>query len=560
MIRCDGGGMKHQWCSLDQALEKSVFQSMQDILSQAEDYIEGMRDEILGTSYRGRWQPANEDSGRGSRNNPSSYDDNANGNGYSNSRGENGTGAWRTVRGNDVGVESRFKRMSLNDSQRETRGFGDRTQQYGQNSQLAQQRDHQQPSGGGGGSFRDNADGSQHRRPQDNPRYKTKLCEKFESDGECPYGHKCVFAHGSDELRPREATPSAAGALPRGMGDDRTRDPSSAQQPTSPFGHQARFPELRGSMPHDQSNAASRYNNNPLYKTRLCQRFSEDADCPYGSKCQFAHGESELRTSPEQPFQPRTPRDGQFQPRTPTDYAAPGSYGRTMPNQGQNMWRRGPLDSIGERLQAPRILRNLSWSNTGARPDNDSPSFSDDSSVESPAYPSSVVSPKSAGAGEAEFRGPHAAPLVTPVAQKLPTQEHSSRNGSGNASKGSSNTSSVSQTLPARKPHDQRTGGSRKADAGGSKPWIKVVEVSDRDLKEMGSPLAGSDSASAAKPKPVSKAAELDSRLTAELVEFFAKGNGKEPTLHASFKEVTQMEFRNNLTKQQLLNIVIAAL
>ncbi|KAJ1897178.1 hypothetical protein LPJ81_004587, partial [Coemansia sp. IMI 209127] len=560
MIRCDGGGMKHQWCSLDQALEKSVFQSMQDILSQAEDYIEGLRDEILGANYRGRWQPSNEDSGRGSRNNSGSYDDNVNGNGYSNGRGENGTGTWRTVRGNDVGVESRFKRMSLNDGQRETRGFGDRSQQYGHNNQLAQQRDHQQPSGGGGGGFRDNADGSQHRRPQDNPRYKTKLCEKFENDGECPYGHKCVFAHGSDELRQREVSPSAGGALPRGMGDDRTRDHSSAQQPTSPFGHQTQFTDLRGSMPHDQSSAAPRHNSNPLYKTRLCQRFSEDADCPYGSKCQFAHGENELRTSSEQPFQPRTPRDGQFQPRTPTDHAALGSYGRTMPNQGQNIWRRGPLDNISERLQAPRMLRNLSWSNTGARPDNDSPSFSDDSSVESPAFPSSVVSPKSTGAGEAEFRGPHAAPLVTPVAQKLPTQEHSSRSGSGGATKGSSNTSPVSQTPPTRKPHDQRTGSSRKADAGGSKPWIKVVEVSDRDLKEMGSPLADSDSADAAKSKPVSKAAELDSRLTAELVEFFAKDNGKAPTLHASLKEVTQMEFRNSLTKQQLLNIVIAAL
>ncbi|KAJ1664047.1 hypothetical protein IW140_004346 [Coemansia sp. RSA 1813] len=568
MIRCDGGGMKHQWCSLDHALEKSVFQSMQDILSQAEDYIEGMRDEILGSGYRSRWQSTNEDGVRGSRNNSSSYDDDSNNNSnrYANGRGENGTGMWRTVRGNNVDVESSFKRMSLNDGERETRGFGDRNQQhgqqYGQQQHFAQQRDHHQP--GGSGSFRDNAEGSQHRRPQDNPRYKTKLCEKFENDGECPYGHKCVFAHGRDDLRQREITPPAGGAVPRVMADDRMRDYSSSQQPVSPYGRQNQFPDQRSSMPQDQNSATPRFNNNPLYKTRLCQRFADEGSCPYGSKCQFAHGEEELRTAPEQPFQPRTPRDGQFQPRTPVDQVAPGSYSRTVPNQGQNMWRRGPLDSIGERLQVPRMPRNLSWTNTGTRPVNESPSFSDDSSMESPAFHSSAVSPKSVEAGEAEFKGPHAAPLVTPVAQKLPTQEHTSRNGSsangGGASKGSNNTSPVSQTPPARKPHDQKGGTSRKADVGGNKPWIKVVEVSDKDLKEMGSPLADSGSPDAAKPKPVSKAAELENRLTAELVEFFAKSSGKEPTLHASFKEVTQMEFRNNLTKQQLLNIVIAAL
>lgn len=36
--------------------------------------------------------------------------------------------------------------------------------------------------------------------------YKTELCEKFEANGSCPYGEKCLFAHGKSELRrkPRE--------------------------------------------------------------------------------------------------------------------------------------------------------------------------------------------------------------------------------------------------------------------------------------------------------------------------------------------------------------------
>ncbi|KAJ1883592.1 hypothetical protein LPJ66_011020, partial [Kickxella alabastrina] len=56
MIRCDSSGLKYQWCTLDQALERVMFQSMQNILTQAEDYIEGLREEILFDNSRPRWQ------------------------------------------------------------------------------------------------------------------------------------------------------------------------------------------------------------------------------------------------------------------------------------------------------------------------------------------------------------------------------------------------------------------------------------------------------------------------------------------------------------------------
>ena len=32
----------------------------------------------------------------------------------------------------------------------------------------------------------------------------------------------------------------------------------------------------------------------PKYKTELCKTFSETKQCPYGSKCRFAHGKDEL--------------------------------------------------------------------------------------------------------------------------------------------------------------------------------------------------------------------------------------------------------------------------
>ena len=32
------------------------------------------------------------------------------------------------------------------------------------------------------------------------PKYKTELCKKFSEKGYCPYGNKCRFAHGKEEL------------------------------------------------------------------------------------------------------------------------------------------------------------------------------------------------------------------------------------------------------------------------------------------------------------------------------------------------------------------------
>lgn len=44
---------------------------------------------------------------------------------------------------------------------------------------------------------------SSRRLIKDPVRYKTVLCEKWEANGACPYGAKCQFAHGIDELRSR---------------------------------------------------------------------------------------------------------------------------------------------------------------------------------------------------------------------------------------------------------------------------------------------------------------------------------------------------------------------
>jgi hypothetical protein len=67
------------------------------------------------------------------------------------------------------------------------------------------------------------------------PKYKTELCKKFQSTGKCPYGYKCRFAHGKEEL------------LSKSQGLN--------------------------------------------YKKKPCKTFNERGYCPYGSRCSFRHDE-----------------------------------------------------------------------------------------------------------------------------------------------------------------------------------------------------------------------------------------------------------------------------
>ena len=74
-------------------------------------------------------------------------------------------------------------------------------------------------------------------QPEQN--YKTELCKKFQTTGKCPYGHKCRFAHGKNEL------------ISKAQGAN--------------------------------------------YKKEKCKSFYEKGYCPYGSRCKFQHDEREFR-------------------------------------------------------------------------------------------------------------------------------------------------------------------------------------------------------------------------------------------------------------------------
>ncbi|KAI8975977.1 hypothetical protein BDB01DRAFT_853480 [Pilobolus umbonatus] len=120
----------------------------------------------------------------------------------------------------------------------------------------------------------------------DNPLYKTRLCERFEVEGSCPYGLKCNFAHGVNELRGK----STETAQPE------PRAPSNNFHLTTSHSSGNHASNSNNS---NNTNEQQSFEGNFLFKTKLCERFMKDRFCQYGPKCHFAHGEEELKERPK---------------------------------------------------------------------------------------------------------------------------------------------------------------------------------------------------------------------------------------------------------------------
>jgi len=95
-----------------------------------------------------------------------------------------------------------------------------------------------------------------------NPNYKGTLCKYFMSTGDCEFGSLCQYAHGNLELR--AVNPSAGSSL---------------------SGNQ-NYNSLAGMVGF----------SSPQYKTTLCKNYQDHGKCDFGARCQFAHGQLELRT------------------------------------------------------------------------------------------------------------------------------------------------------------------------------------------------------------------------------------------------------------------------
>ena len=89
--------------------------------------------------------------------------------------------------------------------------------------------------------------------------FKTRLCKTFVSMGMCPNGFNCGYAHGVVELRTTNGS----------------HGPHGAQ--------------------------VLRYNNqggSQGLKTVMCKNWMENQDCQFGNRCNFAHGEEQLKVKP----------------------------------------------------------------------------------------------------------------------------------------------------------------------------------------------------------------------------------------------------------------------
>ncbi|KAG0313971.1 nudix (nucleoside diphosphate linked moiety X)-type motif 2 [Dissophora globulifera] len=535
-----GEGVQFSWCNLQQATDKALYKTMQDVLRSAFTAAEASRAKALAAA-------------------PLKMHRN-----HSNNSGDS--------------LESNMKNLNIAlplDSQRQaiTRDYNNRG-----NSQH-RDRDQNREGNASGGRYGNNNSGGTGTNPHaDNPNYKTRLCERYEAEQFCPYYGKCTFAHGLAELRQRPTNP------------DQQDMPASAVQASY------------------QNRARREVTENEFHKTRLCERFMNDGDCPFGTRCTYAHGREELRqragyqnsgnnsdnggynnsggysrdgqSGGDRPYrsnntgegyQDRGFRSQQQQQQQPSDGADDRAY---RANRSEGPYRSSFADRENRDgpYRPPQALGQDRY--TRAQPDTTnatgayrvpqarglSSQASDDTGLgRSVLAPRATMSPTpvTAAAIAAAAAATASAAAATPVASAVSTPSL------GSVSLGAS---------PIGTPvlgSEKLANGRRRNQDLDDKPRTKVVEMSSEDMEKF--QLRRPETPVAVKPD--TKQAQRD-QLIQDLQKFFQQqqqqqsGEGsaaldkkqQQQQLQDAIKEVTRLEMRNALTKAQLYYILITAI
>ncbi|KAF8925828.1 nudix (nucleoside diphosphate linked moiety X)-type motif 2 [Dissophora ornata] len=520
-----GEGVQFAWCNLQLATDKALYRTMQDVLRSAFAAAEVSRAKALASA-------------------PPKMHRN-----HSNNSGDS--------------LESSMKNLNIAlplDSQRQamTRDYNNRG--------INQQRDRSQQDGNAaGGRFGNiNNGGPGTHSHADNPNYKTRLCERYEAEQFCPYYAKCTFAHGLAELRQRPANP------------DQQDKPLSAVQASY------------------QSRAKREATENEFHKTRLCERFMNEGDCPFGPRCTYAHGREELRQ-----------RAGYQNNSSNSNPSGSGSYNNNAqnrpysrdgqsgdrpyrPNNGEGYQDRGFRPQQQQQQQSmegsdDRLFR----ANRPEAPYRST--FADRETRDGPYRPPQAIEQErslrpqpDAASSTGAYRVPQArgltsqapedasvsrsvlaprATMATPAAT-IPSIANAS-SPSLPASKGASPSPASAPSTPVLG-SEKPSNGRRRVQDFDDKPRAKVVEMSSEDMEKF--QLRRPETPVAAKPD--SKQAQRD-QLIQDLQKFFQNGQQQEGALDKKqqqqllqdeVKEVTRLEMRNALTKAQLYYILIASL
>ncbi|KAJ3166346.1 nudix (nucleoside diphosphate linked moiety X)-type motif 2, partial [Geranomyces variabilis] len=244
------GSMNILWWSSKQAQEKVFFKNMQDIISKATSFIE-LRQQARREAAAAASAASAENSphlhrlhlgrrpGSGSsRGDVDRHGSRAGSDEETATRCGSGRGMREGGTHNGGGPDGRGSPLTSH------------SWRDGGAANTSGERTHAPDEGAGGGR---NLRPSAAATAASNPMYKTRLCERDATDGNCPYGVRCIFAHGPGELRERTGPPSEV---------------------------------------HLENTVGT------LYKTKICERFVNEGHCQYGPRCNYAHGPSDLRERP----------------------------------------------------------------------------------------------------------------------------------------------------------------------------------------------------------------------------------------------------------------------
>ncbi|CAG8478157.1 23023_t:CDS:2 [Rhizophagus irregularis] len=444
-----GEGLNFAWLPLNLAIEKALYKSMQEVIKKASIFIENNKLKNTEPSQRSRSDKHQITSDR---------------------------------------LDHKMKNLNLAlplDSQRQA--MSEQRLKLARKQRQNQNQSEKNSNGNGNGSV-NNSNGlnSGYASPLhspvmqfENPLYKTRLCERFETEGYCPYGTKCTFAHGTVELRER---------------------PANVEEKT------------------DNSSTVKDGPENPLYKTRLCERFMKENFCQYGPKCNFAHGEHELRDRPnairgDNGSEPRLNGVNNNDLEKRTIPASPG-IGGGFRSEIQN----GILGRI------PTIV------NTDSHSTGHNGTHVEESKSETAEEDKKVEETQKENKVENEH--------VKEPNNRLKEYEE-------NSETRNKDSSTASSTVSKPTSNSKR----RVNVSVDEKPWMQVVELSNVELERLGK---------------IKKADHVpsspDDNIITDLKKFFIQSREQNKSISDEIKEITLIETRKDLTKSQLFNILLPSM